>query len=161
MTQELKVGDTLPAADLHHMTDGGPQKITTSEIFDGKKVILFAVPGAFTPTCTATHLPGYVVHADHILAKGVDTIACLSVNDPFVMGAWGTAQNADNILMLADGSGEFTAQIGAVLDLTSLGLGKRSERYAMLVEDGVVSAFNKDEPGEVKVSSAEAMLQLL
>ncbi len=161
MTQEIKVGDRLPQADLYYMTADGPRKITTAEIFDGKTVILFALPGAFTPTCSKAHLPGYVVHADEIMAKGVDTIACLSVNDAFVMGAWGDTQNAEKILMLADGSAEFTAQIGASLDLTNKGLGVRSDRYAMLVKNGVVQAYHREGPGEFKVSDAETMMQLL
>ncbi len=161
MTEEVKVGDRLPEADLHHMTADGPTKITTTEIFNGKKVILFALPGAFTPTCSKAHLPGYVVHADEILNSGVDTIACLSVNDAFVMGAWGDAQNAEKILMLADGSAQFTSQIGTTLDLTNMGLGVRSDRYAMLVEDGVVTAYNREAPGKFEVSDAETMMQLL
>lgn len=161
MSSEIKVGDKLPEADLYYMSEDGPAKITTSEIFSGKKVILFALPGAYTPTCSAAHLPGYVVHADDILAKGVDTIACLSVNDAFVMGAWGNAQNAENILMLADGSAEFTSKLGTTLDLTERGFGVRSDRYAMLVEDGVVTAYNREKPGKFEVSSAETMMKLL
>ncbi len=161
MTEEIKVGDRLPEANLYYLTADGPKKITTAEIFDGKKVILFALPGAYTPTCSKAHLPGYVVHADEIFAKGVDTIACLSVNDAFVMGAWGDSQNADNILMLADGSAEFTSQIGVTLDLTDRGFGVRSDRYAMLVEDGVVKAYNREGPGEFKVSDADTMMKLL
>ncbi len=161
MTQEVKVGDRLPEADLYHMTAKGPTKITTNELFAGKKVILFALPGAFTPTCSKAHLPGYVVHADDILAKGVDTIACLSVNDAFVMGAWGESHNAEKILMLADGSAQFTSQIGTVLDLTDRGFGVRSDRYAMLVEDGVVTAYNREGPGKFEVSDAKTMMDLL
>ena len=161
MTQEIKVGDRVPDADLYHMTDKGPTKITTAELFGGKKVVLFALPGAYTPTCSKAHLPGYVVHADSILEKGVDTIACLSVNDAFVMGAWGDSQNADKILMLADGSAAFTSQIGVMLDLTKQGFGVRSDRYAMLVEDGVVTAFNREAPGKFEVSNAETMMNLL
>lgn len=161
MSSEIKVGDKLPEADLYHMSEDGPAKITTSEIFNGKKVILFALPGAYTPTCSAAHLPSYVVHADDILAKGVDTIACLSVNDAFVMGAWGDSHNAENILMLADGSAEFTSKLGTTLDLTELGFGIRSDRYAMLVEDGVVTAYNREKPGKFEVSDAETMMKLL
>lgn len=161
MSSEIKVGDKLPEADLYYMSEDGPAKITTSEIFSGKKVILFALPGAYTPTCSAAHLPGYVVNADDILAKGVDTIACLSVNDAFVMGAWGDSQNAENILMLADGSAEFTSKLGTTLDLTGHGFGIRSDRYAMLVEDGVVTAYNREKPGKFEVSGAETMMKLL
>lgn len=161
MSSEIKVGDRLPEADLYHMSADGPAKITTSEIFSGKKVILFALPGAYTPTCSAAHLPSYVVHADDILAKGVDTIACLSVNDAFVMGAWGDSHNAENILMLADGSAEFTSKLGTTLDLTERGFGIRSDRYAMLVEDGVVTAYNREKPGKFEVSDAETMMKLL
>ncbi len=161
MAEEIKVGDRLPEVDMYHMTEKGPAKITTSELCDGKKVVLFALPGAFTPTCSKAHLPGYVVHADDMLAKGVDTIACLSVNDAFVMGAWGDAQNAEKILMLADGSAEFTEKVGTVLDLTKMGLGVRSDRYAMIVENGVVTAFNREGPGKFEVSDAETMMKLL
>ena len=159
--QTIKVGDRIPDVTLHHMTESGPAEISTTEIFSNKKVVLFAVPGAFTPTCSNTHLPSYVVNADKILANGIDTIACLSVNDAFVMGAWGKAQNADAILMLADARGEFTSSIGTTLDLTARGLGVRSDRYAMLVEDGVVTALNRERPGEMKVSDAETMMQLM
>jgi len=136
--------------------------ITTDEIFSGKKVVLFALPGAFTPTCSVSHLPGYIVHNDAIKAKGVDTIACLSVNDAFVMGAWGESQNVeDNILMLGDGSGSFTESVGLVLDLTARNMGVRSQRYAMIVDDGVVSHLNIEDGPEFKVSSAETILNLL
>ena len=161
MSSEIKVGDKLPEADLYFMSEDGPTKVTTSEIFSGKKVILFALPGAYTPTCSAAHLPSYVVHSDNILAKGVDTIACLSVNDAFVMGAWGDSHNAENILMLADGSAEFTSKLGTTLDLTERGFGVRSDRYAMLVEDGVVTAYNREKPGKFEVSDAETMMKLL
>ncbi len=157
----IAVGDRIPDVALHHMTDDGPAEISTSEIFDGKKVLMFAVPGAYTPTCSKAHLPGYVVNADAIKAKGVDTIACLSVNDVFVMGAWGEASNADNILMLADGSAKFTAAVGIELDLTDRGLGLRSDRYAMIVEDGVVTALNREDPGKLEISDADTMMGLL
>lgn len=157
----ISVGDKLPACTFNHMTDSGPAKITTDEIFAGKKVVVFALPGAFTPTCSASHLPGFVVNADDILAKGVDTIVCLSVNDAFVMGAWGEQQNADRILMLADGSAEFTKAAGLELDLTAHGMGVRSDRYAMIVDDGVVSLLNREAPGKFEVSSAEAILSAL
>ena len=157
----IQVGDSLPNVTLAVMRAGGPAEITTDEIFGGKKVLLFALPGAYTPTCSQAHLPGYVVHRDAIVAKGVDTIACLSVNDAFVMGAWGEAQNAGDILMLADGSGAFTAAVGLELDLTANHLGVRSQRYAMVVEDGVVTHLNVEDGGGFKVSDAETMLALL
>ena len=157
----IAVGDRIPDVVLHHMTDKGPAEISTSEIFGGKKVILFALPGAFTPTCSDYHLPSYVVNADNIFAKGVDTIVCLSVNDAFVMGAWGNNQNAENILMLADGSANFTEAVGIELDLTDRGLGVRSDRYAMIVENGVVTALNREAPGKFEVSDAETIMALL
>ena len=157
----IAVGDRIPDVVLHHMTDKGPAEISTAEIFGGKKVILFALPGAFTPTCSDYHLPSYVVNADNIFAKGVDTIVCLSVNDAFVMGAWGNNQNAENILMLADGSANFTEAVGIELDLTDRGLGVRSDRYAMIVEDGVVNALNREAPGKFEVSDAETIMALL
>ncbi len=158
----IQVGDRIPSATLHHMTDNGPEAITTDEIFKGKKVVLFALPGAFTPTCSAKHLPGFVGKADEIKAKGVDTIACLSVNDAFVMGAWGKDQGAgDKVLMLADGSAELTKAMGLELDLTPRGLGVRSDRYAMIVEDGVVTLRNREQPGNFDVSSAETVLAAL
>ncbi len=156
----IQVGDKIPEHTFGIMGEEGPTGISTSDIFDGKKVVLFAVPGAFTPGCSMTHLPGYVVHYDDIIAKGVDTVACMAVNDPFVMGAWGDAQNAENLLMLADGNAEFTDKIGLELDGTGFGLGKRSQRFAMIVDDGVVSLLNVDE-GEIKVSAAEAILAAL
>ena len=158
----IKVGDTIPAATLTIMGADGPQPITTDEIFSGKKVVLFAVPGAFTPTCSAKHLPGYVNQAGAIKAKGVDTIACLSVNDAFVMGAWGEGQGTDDkVLMLADGSAAFTTALGTSLDLTERGLGVRSTRYSMIVEDGVVTSLNMEAPGAFEVSSAETALDQL
>jgi peroxiredoxin len=144
------------------MTAEGIKTITTDELFKGKRVVLFALPGAFTPTCSKAHLPGFVVNADAIKEKNVDRIVCLSVNDAFVMDAWGKDQNVDdNILMLADGSAEFTKAVGLDDDRTGIGMGVRSRRYAMVVEDGVVKALNVEEPGEFKVSSAEAILELL
>ena len=139
----------------------GPVNISTDEIFAGKKVLLFAVPGAFTPGCTLTHLPGYVVNADKIKAKGVDTIACMAVNDAFVMDAWGKSQNAEELLMLGDGNGDFTAALGLELDGTGFGLGKRSQRFAMLVDDGTVTHLNVEPGAGVDVSSADSMLALL
>jgi peroxiredoxin len=139
----------------------GPQDITTDDIFSGKKVIMFAVPGAFTPGCSMTHLPGYVVNADKIKAAGVDSIVCMSVNDAFVMGAWGEAQNAEEIMMLADGNGEFTSALGLELDGTGFGLGHRSQRFAMIVDDGTVTHLNVEPGAGVDVSSAETMMALL
>ena len=157
----ISIGDTIPACTLKFMGAEGPQDITTDEIFKGKKVVLFALPGAFTPGCSMAHLPGFVAHADTIKGKGVDTIACLSVNDAFVMGAWGEAQNASEILMLADGNAEFTENVGLELDATGFGMGKRSQRYAMIVEDGKVTALNVETGGGVEASSAETILGLL
>lgn len=154
-------GDKIPDCTLAAMTADGPTPVTTADLFSGKKVVLFAVPGAFTPTCSAAHLPGFVASADEILAKGVNTIACVSVNDPFVMGAWGEAQNAEQITMLADGSGVFTKAVDLELDLTERGLGVRSQRYAMIVDDGVVTHINVEAGPELKVSDAQTVLAAL
>ncbi|GIX31987.1 MAG: peroxiredoxin [Porticoccaceae bacterium] len=155
----IREGDRIPQATLRTMTPEGPKPITTDEIFAGKKVVLFAVPGAFTPGCSQAHLPGYVVHADDILAKGVDTIACVSVNDAWVMDAWGKAQNAEKILMLADGDASFTRALGLELDASAHGLGVRSKRYSMIVEDGVVKKLNVEPDGAgIQVSTAEVIL---
>ena len=158
----IAVGDKIPSAKLKTMTAEGPKDISTDEIFGGKKVVLFAVPGAFTPTCSAKHLPGFVEKAAQIKVKGVDTIACLAVNDAFVMGAWGKAQNTDGkVLMLADGAAAFTKQLGLDLDLSAPGMGVRSKRYAMVVDNGVVKALNVEAPGAFEVSSADAILRAL
>jgi glutaredoxin/glutathione-dependent peroxiredoxin len=158
----IAVGDKIPSAKLKTMTAEGPKDISTDEIFGGKKVVLFAVPGAFTPTCSAKHLPGFVEKAAQIKDKGVATIACLAVNDAFVMGAWGKQQNTDGkVLMLADGSAAFTKQLGLELDLTGPGMGIRSKRYAMVVDNGVVKALNVEAPGAFEVSSADAILKAL
>jgi|TARA_R100000005_G_scaffold95950_2_gene79722 peroxiredoxin len=157
----IKVGDKIPSVTLKTMGEKGPVDISTDELFAGKKVLLFAVPGAFTPGCTLTHLPGYVVNADKIKAKGVDTIACMAVNDAFVMDAWGKSQNAEELLMLGDGNGEFTAALGLELDGTGFGLGKRSQRFAMLVDNGEVTHLNVEQGPGVDVSSAESMMALL
>lgn len=157
----IKVGDKVPASTLKVMGEKGPTDISTDDIFSGKKVLLFAVPGAFTPGCSVTHLPGYVVNADKIKAKGVDTIACMSVNDAFVMGAWGQAQNAEELLMLADGNGDFTAALGLELDGRGFGLGTRSQRFAMIVDDGTITHLNVEPGAGVDVSSAETMMALL
>ncbi len=154
----IEVGAKIPASTLKIMGAEGPTDITTGEIFDGKKVVLFAVPGAFTPGCSVTHLPGYVVNADKIKASGVDTIVCMAVNDAFVMDAWGKAQNAEELLMLADGNGEFTAALGLELDARGFGMGQRSQRFSMLVDDGTVTQLNVEAGAGVDVSSAETML---
>ncbi|PCH62614.1 MAG: peroxiredoxin [SAR86 cluster bacterium] len=157
----IAVGDKIPAGNFKIMTADGPADLSSEEVFAGKKVVFFAVPGAFTPGCSMTHLPGFVVNADAIKAKGVDTIACMSVNDAFVMGAWGVAQNAEEITMLADGNGEFTAAIGMELDASGFGMGSRAKRFGMIVEDGTVTYVGVEAPGEIKVSSAEVMLEQL
>ena len=158
----IKVGDKIPSATLMQMKDGGPKPVTTSELFDGKKVVVFALPGAFTPTCSAKHLPGFIQNSDAIHQKGVDTIACLSVNDAFVMGAWGDQQGAGSkVVMLADGNGDFTRQLGLEMDATKFGMGQRSKRYAMIVDNGVVTALNVEEPGAFAVSSAAPVINQL
>lgn len=154
----IQVGDKIPACTINTMGAEGPTEITTDAIFSGKKVLLFALPGAFTPGCSMAHLPGYVASADKIKAAGVDTIACLSVNDAFVMDAWGKVQNAEEILMLADGNGAFTEAVDLVLDGSGFGMGQRSQRYAMLVDDGTVTHLNVEEGPGVDVSSAETMM---
>lgn len=157
----IATGDKIPAVTLKIMGAKGPEDISTETIFKGKKVVMFAVPGAFTPGCTVTHLPGYVVLAGKIKAKSVDSIVCLSVNDAFVMGAWGKSQNADELLMVADGNGEFTKAAGLEMDATGFGMGTRSKRYAMIVEDGVVSHLAVEPAGGIEVSAAEAILAKL
>ena len=157
----IQMGDKIPACTLKVMGDSGPEDITTASIFDGKKVVMFAVPGAFTPGCSMTHLPGFVVNADKIKTKGVDAIVCLSVNDAFVMGAWGKDQNADELIMLADGNGELTGAFGLELDGSGFGLGTRSQRYAMIVEDGTITTLNVEPGPGIEVSSAEAILAAL
>jgi peroxiredoxin len=158
----IQVGDTIPNITISTMTGDGPAEITTDEIFGGKRVVMFALPGAFTPTCSAAHVPGYVVHNDAIKAKGVDSIVCLSVNDAFVMGAWGESQNVeDNILMLGDGSASLTQALGLELDLTEKNFGIRSQRYALIAEDGVVTHLNIEPAGGLEVSDAETILGLL
>src|SRR5210317_41499 len=157
----IEVGQSIPSCTLKTMTDNGPADITTDDIFAGKKVLLFAVPGAFTPGCSMTHLPGYVVNADKIKAAGVDSIVCMSVNDAFVMDAWGKAQNAEEILMLADGNGELTAALGLELDGSGFGLGTRSQRFAMIADDGMVSQLNVEAGPGVDVSSAETIMALM
>jgi peroxiredoxin len=158
----IKVGDKLPAATLAAATPEGPKPMSTDDLFAGKTVALFAVPGAFTPTCSAKHLPGFKEMAGDIKGKGVDTIACLSVNDAFVMKAWGESQGVgEDILMLADGNGDFTKALGLEMDGSRFGMGQRSQRYSMIVEDGVVKELNVEAPGEFKVSAADYLLAQL
>lgn len=158
----IKPGDALPAAEFSVMTADGQQKLSTDVIFSGRKVVLFAVPGAFTPTCSMNHLPGFVAAADAIKAKGVDTIACVSVNDVHVMNAWGKASGADGkIMMLADGNGDFARAVGLSIDLKAAGMGERSRRYSMLVEDGVVKTLNVEDRSGVNVSGADTILTQL
>lgn len=157
----VQVGDTFPSCTIKTMGENGPEDISTETLCSGKKVVLFAVPGAFTPGCSMTHLPGYVVNADKIKAAGVDTIACLSVNDAFVMGAWGKAQNAEEIVMLADGNGELTKALGLELDGSGFGLGMRSQRFAAIIEDGKIIHLNVEPGAGVDVSSAETIMALL
>ncbi len=157
----VKVGDKLPSGALAFMGEKGPDTITTDDLFNGKKIVLFAVPGAFTPTCNQAHLPSFVANADKITAKGVDRVVCLSVNDPFVMDAWGKAQNADHILMAADGSAVWTKALGLELDLIERGLGIRSQRYSMIVDDGTITHLNVEDGPVFEVSSAEKILEQL
>jgi len=158
----IKVGDRLPEAEFITMTGDGTQRFTTATVFAGRKVVLFAVPGAFTPTCSMNHMPGFVKEADAIKAKGVDTIACTSVNDVHVMNAWGRQSGADGkILMLADGNGAFAKAVGLEFDLTAHNIGHRSKRYSMIIDDGVVKTINvEDKPG-VNVSGADTILTQL
>src|SRR3984893_11757294 len=158
----IKVGDKVPSAKLKQMTAEGVKEVSTDDFFKGKKIVLFAVPGAFTPTCSDKHVPGFVQNDAALKAKGVDAVACLSVNDAFVMGAWGKDQkSAGKVAMLAAGNGDFTRAVGFELDATATGLGKRSKRYAMVVENGVVKTLNVEAPGAFEVSSAEAILKTL
>ena len=155
----IQPGDRFPEATFTQMTESGPKPVSSAELFGGKKVVLFGVPGAFTPTCSKKHLPGYVKEADALKAKGVDLIACMSVNDAFVMDAWGAASGAaGKVLMLADGNGDVTRQIGLESDFSKHGMGQRARRFSMILQDGVVKELNVEAPGEFKVSSAEAML---
>jgi peroxiredoxin len=158
----IKVGDKIPSVSLKHMDEGGMQTVSTDDLFRGKKVVLFALPGAFTPTCSAKHLPGFVQNHDKLKAKGVDTIACLSVNDAFVMNAWGKDQKTDGkVMMLADGNADFAKAVGLTMDGTGYGMGLRSQRYAMVVDNGVIKALNVEAPGAFEVSSAEAIMKAL
>jgi len=158
----INVGDKLPSVTLRYLIPEGPKAVTTEEFFGGKKVVLFGVPGAYTRTCSERHLPGYITHAAELRAKGVDTIACLAVNDHFVMNAWGKERGADDkVVMLGDGSGDFTRAIGLELDRIKEGMGIRTQRYSMLIENGIVKALNVEQPGQFDVSSAETMLKAL
>jgi glutaredoxin/glutathione-dependent peroxiredoxin len=158
----IQVGDTLPQANFMTMAEDGPKPTTSDEVFKGKTVALFAVPGAFTPTCSARHLPGFVEKAGELKANGVDQIACVSVNDVFVMGAWGKSQNAgEEVLMLADGNGDFIRALGLQMDAKKFGMGERAQRFSLIAEDGVVKTLNVEESGDFKVSSADYMLAQL
>jgi peroxiredoxin len=158
----IKVGDKIPAVTLRYLAPDGMKAVPSEEFFAGKKVALFGLPGAYTRTCSQRHLPSYVLHADELKAKGVDTIACIAVNDPFVMSAWGKENSTEGkITMLGDGSNEFAHAIGLELDRVKEGMGMRSQRYSMLVEDGVVKALHVEEPGQFEVSSAENLLKSL
>jgi glutaredoxin/glutathione-dependent peroxiredoxin len=158
----IKAGDRMPAGTFKRMTKDGPAGITTDELFKGKTVVLFSVPGAFTPTCDARHLPGFVQLADQIRSKGVDTIACMAVNDVFVMNAWGkSAGVGDKVLMLADGNGDYARALGLELDAKGYGMGVRGQRFAIIVRDGVASRVEVEAPGQFKVSAAESILSHL
>lgn len=155
----IQVGSTMPSGTFKTMTAEGPKEITTDALFKGKKVLLFAVPGAFTPTCSVKHLPGYVSQADALKAKGIDTIACMAVNDAFVMGAWGQSANVgDKVLMLADGNGDYAKALGLEMDGRGFGMGMRSQRFSVIVDDSVVKQLNIEPPGKFDVSSAECAL---
>lgn len=155
----IKAGERMPSGMLKMMTKDGPKDVTTEDLFKGKKVVLFSVPGAFTPTCDAKHLPGFVQLADQIRAKGVDTIACMAVNDVFVMNAWGKASSAgDKVMMLADGNGDYAKALGLEMDARKFGMGVRGQRFAVVVDDGVAKSVNVEEPGQFKVSAADHIL---
>ena len=158
----IKVGDRVPEGNFAVMRDDGPGSISTSELFDGNKVVLFAVPGAFTPTCSLKHLPGFAEQAAAIKARGVDTVACLSVNDVFVMAAWGKHTVPDgSVLMLADGNGDYTRALGLEMDASGFGMGTRAQRFSMIVDDGVVTELNVEPPGQFGISSADTILEQL
>ena len=158
----IQAGDKMADGNFGTMTDDGPGSLSTEDLFSGKKVVLFSVPGAFTPTCSLNHLPGFVDQADALKGKGVDTIACMAVNDVFVMNAWGRDRNVGNkVLMLADGNGDYTRALGLELDATGFGMGQRGQRFSIIVDDGVASLVNIEAPGEFKVSNAETALEQL
>ncbi len=157
----IKTGDAIPEANLAIMTEDGPQPVNTGEYFADRKVVLFSVPGAFTPTCSARHLPGFVDHLGELQAKGADKVACVAVNDVFVMHAWGQSANADGIDMLADGNGEFATALGLEMDGTAFGMGQRSQRFALIAENGIVTQLFVEPPGQFHISSAEHVLSEL
>lgn len=154
----VSVGDKIPDVKLIKATADGPQPVQSADYFAGKRVALFSVPGAFTPTCSAKHLPGFVEKSDELTAKGIDEIVCTAVNDAFVLGAWNKSGGSDSITMLADGNGEFASALGLEMDGTAFGMGKRGQRFSLVVNDGVVEQVNVEAPGDFKVSSAEHML---
>jgi len=158
----ISVGDRMPEGNFAVMSSDGPNSISSAELFGGKKVVMFSVPGAFTPTCSAKHLPGFVEQAAALKGKGVDTIACIAVNDVFVMDAWGKSQGVgDDVMMLADGNGDYTNALGLGLDASGFGMGQRGQRFAVVVDDGVATGVHVEGPGEFKVSAAEAVLETL
>lgn len=158
----IKVGDRVPSATFAKATPEGPESVSSDDFFKGRRVALFSVPGAFTPTCSARHLPGFVERADEIKSKGIDEVACTAVNDAFVMGAWGQSADAgDKVTMLADGNGEFANAAGLTMDAAKFGMGTRAQRYSMIVNDGVVEQLNVEEPGAFNVSSADYMIERL
>lgn len=157
----IQTGESIPSAMLTEMSENGPRSLPASQYFSGRKVVLFSVPGAFTPTCSAYHLPGFVELADEFKRKGIDAIGCMAVNDVFVMHAWGKSANATGIDMLADGNGELTRALGLELDASAFGMGQRSQRFALVADDGVVTHLMVEAPGEFRVSSAESVLALL
>ena len=157
----IKVGDRIPDSVLTQMSEQGPQPVSTATYFGGRKVVLVSVPGAFTPTCSAYHLPGFVENAAEFKQKGIDAIACMAVNDVFVMHAWGESSHADGIDMLADGNGEFSEAMGLEMDASAFGMGKRSQRFALVADDGIVTQLLVEAPGEFRVSSAESVLSVL
>src|ERR671919_2496910 len=161
ISMTISVGDRIPDVPIAIATPDGPKPTTSGEFFKGKRVALFAVPGAFTPTCSARHLPSYVDKAGELKGKGIDEIACISVNDPFVMAAWGERDGSSDITMIADGNGAFADAVGLAMDGSRFGMGKRSQRYSMVVNDGVVEQLNVEAPGEYRASSAETMLEQL
>ena len=157
----IQIGDSIPSAMLKTMGENGPQPLATTQYFTGRKVVLFSVPGAFTPTCSAYHLPGFVELADEFKRKGIDAIGCMSVNDVFVMHAWGKSANATGIDMLADGNGEFSKALGLEMDASAFGMGQRSHRFALVADDGIITHLMVEAPGEFRVSSAESVLAAL
>ncbi len=157
----IQVGETLPNVLLHRMGEGGPVSVSSDDLFADQTVVLFAVPGAFTPTCSQSHLPGFVVNADTLTAKGVDRIVCLSVNDAFVMAAWGKQQNADALDMIADGNADFVEALGLEMDATGRGMGVRSRRFALIAKNGIVEWIAVEEPGQFEVSSSEHVINAL